>query len=169
MKGERIKTLRASFGSGIVYLKWLLDPVTVKPLQCSWSNIISDSISWVAGSNVQPNCCKILVGARSCPCAWDAGCCVQGDVEGLQPLVVKGVSSKEGQIELLFVTDTQWLQCSQLLLHVPHVPWETWVLYCLFTFPGVCACSWEGLSLSDKLLSCSAQAFSFTALPLRYL
>lgn len=27
---------------------------------------------WEVGNNVQPNCCEILVGARSCASAWDA-------------------------------------------------------------------------------------------------
>lgn len=43
MKGERLFIL-IWFCFGIVYLKWLLDPMTIKPLQCSWSNIISDRI-----------------------------------------------------------------------------------------------------------------------------
>lgn len=32
------------FMLGIVYLKWLLDPRTIKPLQCSWRDIIADRI-----------------------------------------------------------------------------------------------------------------------------
>lgn len=30
--------------------------------------------TWEVGNNVQPNCCKILVGARSCASAWDGVC-----------------------------------------------------------------------------------------------
>lgn len=93
-----------------------------------WQNF-----SWEVGNNVQPNCCKILVGERSYASAWDAVCSEMW----------KGCSCwwwRECPAE------TNWAPVHQCLTQdaamapvltataagVPQVTWEIQVLYCLF-------------------------------------
>lgn len=80
----------------------------IKPLQCSWNNITSDrtqnSGEYCTAELLQHTCWS----RELCLCL---GCCfsVQGHVEGLQLLLVKEVSCREGQTELLSVT--VWHRC----------------------------------------------------------
>lgn len=129
------------------------------PVFLKWYNFWQN-FSGEVGNTVQPNCYKIL-GAGSCASAWDAVSLCREMWKGCRGVLQGGPNSAP-------VGDCL-AQGSQLLLHVPRVPREIRVVYSPFTFPGVCASSWQGLSLSDKLLSCSAQPSSFPAHPLRYL
>lgn len=82
-----------------------------------WQNF-----SWEVGNNVQPNCCKILVGERSCASAWDA--VLLRAVRCGRAAAAGGEGSVLQRQTELFITVWHrmlpWLQCSQLLLQRCH-------------------------------------------------